>query len=212
LAANGLSDLTGKTVAVPMRYSGHNLSLLKQMADMGLADRINIVEMNPPDMAAALSSGALDAYYVGEPFAAQTLKSGDARLVHYVESVWPGFICNLMLVKGSLIDRHPEEVQRLVSGAARSGLWAKAHLKEVAEVAAQYWNQDPELIRYAMNTPKKRIVFDQFTPIKAELLYIAKLMQRFGLTATADIDGLVCDQFARQAPLGDVSGMNTILP
>jgi NitT/TauT family transport system substrate-binding protein len=212
LAAAGLSDLVGKTVAVPMRYSGHNLSLLKQMADAGLEKQINIVEMNPPDMAAALSSGALDAYYVGEPFAAQTLKSGDARLVHYVEAVWPGFICNLMLVKGSLIDRHPQEVQQLVTGAVRSGLWAKIHLKEVADVAAQYWNQDPELIRYAMNTPKDRIVFDRFTPKEGELQYLGNLMQRFGLTASADIEGLVCDRFARQVPLGEVTTMGAIFP
>jgi NitT/TauT family transport system substrate-binding protein len=168
--------------------------------------------MNPPDMAAALSSGALDAYYVGEPFAAQTLKSGDAQLVHYVESVWPGFICNLMLVKGSLIDRHPHEVQQLVNGAVRSGLWAKNHLEAVADIAAQYWNQDPALIRYALNTPERRIVFDQFTPKKEELQYLGNLMQRFGLTPTADIDGLVYAQFARQVPLGKVTTLNKILP
>lgn len=212
LAVNGLADLVGKTVAVPMRYSGHNLSLLKLMNDAGLEDRINIVEMNPPDMAAALSSGALDAYYVGEPFAAQTLKGGDARLVHYVESVWPGFICNLMLVKGSLIERYPQEVQQLVNGAVRSGLWAKAHLKAVADVVSEYWNQDPELIHYAMNTPEQRIVFDQFTPKKAELQFIGKLMRRFGLTTSTDIEGLVCDQFARQAPLGEVLTLDAILP
>jgi NitT/TauT family transport system substrate-binding protein len=42
----------------------------------GHVGAINIVEMNPPDMASALSSGALDAYFVGEPFAAQTILSG----------------------------------------------------------------------------------------------------------------------------------------
>jgi NitT/TauT family transport system substrate-binding protein len=212
LSVKDISDLVGKTVAVPMRYSGHNLSLLKQMADAGLEGQIKIVEMNPPDMAAALSSGALDAYFVGEPFAAQTLKSGEAQLVHYVEDVWPGFICNLVLVKDSLIERHPHDVQQLVTGAVRSGFWAKNHLKEVADVVAQYWNQDPELIRYAMNTPKNRIVFDQYTPKEEELQYLGNLMQRFGLTASADIEGLVCDQFARQVPLGEVITLKSILP
>jgi NitT/TauT family transport system substrate-binding protein len=212
LAVNDLRDLAGRTVAVPMRYSGHNLSLLQEMAASGLANQINIVEMNPPDMAAALSSGALDAYYVGEPFAAQTLRSGEARLVHHVESIWPGFICNLMLVKGNLIDERPEDVQRLVDGAVRSGLWAKDHLREVATVAAQYWNQDPDLIHYAMNTPENRIVFDQSTPKKEELQYLGSLMHRFGLTDSADIEGLVSDRFARKSPHGGVTSLNTILP
>jgi NitT/TauT family transport system substrate-binding protein len=103
-------------------------------------------------------------------------------------------------------------VQQLVTGAVRSGLWAKIHLEEVAEVAAQYWNQDPDLIRYAMNTPEKRIVFDRFIPEKEELQYLANLMQRFGLTASADIEGLVCDDFARQVPLGAVTSLSAILP
>ncbi|MDJ0781199.1 MAG: ABC transporter substrate-binding protein [Desulfosarcinaceae bacterium] len=212
LAVNGLADLVGKTVAVPMRFSGHNLCLLREMAEAGLENQINIVEMNPPDMAAALSSGALDAYYVGEPFAAQTLMSGDARLVHYVESVWPGFICNLMLVKGRLIDEHPQQVQQLVSGAVRSGLWAKRHPQTVSRVLSRYWHQDPELIRYAMNTPENRIVFNQYTPIEEELQYIGNLMHRFGLTAAADIEGLVADRFALQVPLGEVASLDAILP
>ena len=95
LNVNNLRDLIGKTVAVPMRYSGHNLSLLQLIEEQGLTGSINVVEMNPPDMAAALSTGSLDAYYVGEPFAAQTLKSGHAKLFSYVEDLWPKFICNL---------------------------------------------------------------------------------------------------------------------
>jgi NitT/TauT family transport system substrate-binding protein len=212
LTVNSLRDLVGRTVAVPMRYSGHNLSLLRLMAEEGLENEIRIVEMNPPDMAAALSSGALDAYYVGEPFAAQTLKSGEAQLVHYVESVWPGFICNLMLVKGSLVEQHPDDIQQLVSGAVRAGVWAKAHPQEVAQVTAKYWNQDPELIRYAMNTPEGRIVFDQFLPKQGEMEDLATLMHRFGLTPSDNVDDLVTDRFARQAPFEGVAGLDTLLP
>ena len=75
--------------------------------EKGLGGKIRVVEMNPPDMASALTSGALDAYFVGEPFAAQTVLSGDADVVDYVESLWPDFICNLVLVKSSWIDANP---------------------------------------------------------------------------------------------------------
>ncbi len=73
LNVTSLDDLIGKTIAVPMRYSGHNISILNLLERNGLSGRIHVVEMNPPDMAAALAVGSLDAYYVGEPFAAQTL-------------------------------------------------------------------------------------------------------------------------------------------
>lgn len=96
LNARRLEDLIDSTIAVPMRYSGHNLWLRRQIEKKGLERRIRVVEMNPPDMASALTSGALDAYFVGEPFAAQTVLSNDANVVAYVESEWPGFICNLV--------------------------------------------------------------------------------------------------------------------
>ncbi|MCI5132711.1 MAG: hypothetical protein D3904_14640, partial [Candidatus Electrothrix sp. EH2] len=94
LHIRNIQELAGKTVAVPMRFSGHNLSLLRLAEEYNMEGEIKIVELNPPDMASALTAGSLDAYYVGEPFAVQTLKNGKSDLLFNVEEVWPSFICN----------------------------------------------------------------------------------------------------------------------
>ena len=216
VARNGLDvksiyDLVGKTVAVPMRFSGHNLSILQLIENNGLEGRIKVVEMNPPDMAAALATGSLDAYYVGEPFAAQTLKSGEAKLVHYVEDVWDGFICNLIMVRQDWIEKDPEAVKALIEGAARSGLWAQKHPKEAAVIAANYWNQSLELVEYAMSTPNNRILFEKFIPQEDEIQYMADLMQHFGLIESNNISGLIDDSFARNADLQDIEGLESII-
>jgi len=211
LAVKDLNDLIGKSVAVPMRYSGHNLSILKLIEEKGLTGSINVVEMNPPDMAAALSSGALDAYFVGEPFAAQTLKSGDASLVNYVEDLWPGFICNLMVVRQSFIDKEPDIVQQLVQSAARSGLWAQKNSNAAIKIASRYWNQSESLVEYAMTTPRDRIVFNQFVPVVAELQSMADLMKKFNMIENTDISGLVDDQFARSSILENISTVESII-
>jgi len=211
LGIKNIHDLIGKTVAVPMRYSGHNLSILQLIEKNGLEGRIKIVEMNPPDMAAALTNGSLDAYYVGEPFAATTLKSGDASLVHYVEDVWNNFICNLVLVRQELIDNDPGAVKALVNSAARSGLWAQKNPEEAARIASVYWHQSVELVKYAMSTPANRIVFDKFVPIEAEMQEIADKMQHYGLTDNNDISGLVYDRFALDVDLQDINDLESIL-
>ncbi|PID39753.1 MAG: hypothetical protein CR984_06125 [Proteobacteria bacterium] len=211
LNARRIEDLQGATVAVPMRYSGHNLCLMQAMAEKGLAGKINVVEMNPPDMASALTSGALDAYFVGEPFAAQTIISKDADVVDYAESLWPGFICNLIIAKRGWLDAHPSIARKLVVGAARSGIWAGRHPQEAAGIASAYWNQSLELVQYALTTPADRIVFDRFVPVKEELSEIADLMVRYGLIENADIDGLVDDHLARTAPIDNVGGVESIL-
>ena len=206
-----LKDLSGKTLAVPIRYSGHHLSILQLMEKNGLTGQIKIVEMNPPDMAAALSSGALDAYYVGEPFAAQTVRSGDAKVLYYVEDVWQYFICNLALVKQNLIESHPDVVRMLVQGAARAGLWAKHNSKEAARIASRYWNQPPDLVEYALTTPENRIEYGRFVPKQSELQHIADLMRHFGLIENNNIEGLVEDHFAKEANLEGITDVGSIL-
>ncbi|QTA78304.1 Uncharacterized protein dnl_05250 [Desulfonema limicola] len=206
-----LKDLAGKTIAVPMRYSGHNLSILRLLEKTYFKDRVRIVEMNPPDMASALTSGSLDAYCVGEPFAAQTLKSKDASLVHYVEDVWPGFICNLMIVKQSFMEKEPDILQIMVQGAVRSGLWAEKNIQQASEIASQYWNQPFDLVQYALTNPGKRICFDRFIPRYREIQEIADLMKHFGLSKTSDINGLIESRFAEQADLENIFSIETII-
>lgn len=211
LHARTLAELAGRTIAVPMRYSGHNIVLLKMLAEAGLDHQISVVEMNPPDMASALASGSLDAYFVGEPFAAQTLKSGTSGLFFRVEDVSPNFICNLLLVTQQFIDKYPDVVHDLVQGAVRSGLWARRNSAEAAAIASRYWGQPLDLVEYALQTPKDRIVFDKYMPIKEELQKMADLMVRFNLIKTNNIDGLVEDRFAREANLDHIDDLSSIL-
>jgi NitT/TauT family transport system substrate-binding protein len=211
LKAKRLEDLVGCTVAVPMRFSGHNLCLLKMIEDKGLKGKVRIVEMNPPDMASALSSGALDAYFVGEPFASQTILSNDADVLAYVESLWPNFICNLVLAENKWLSAHRQLANALVQTAARSGLWAGRHPDEAARIVSDYWNQPIELVRHALTVPAERVLYDRFVPKEHELQEMANLMVRFNLIEHADIHGLVDDRFALSANTDGIDDEKSIL-
>lgn len=212
LDVEDFSDLAGRSIAVPMRFSGHNIAARQLGAKFGITGpRLNIVEMNPPDMASALATGALDAYFVGEPFAAQTTRTGESKVLHYVRDVWPGFICNLMIVKDQFIERHRDRVRTLVQGAARSGIWARAHPKQAASIASQYWNQPVNLVEYALEKPPNRIIFDRYIPKQDEIQFLADQMKRFSLIKDADVSGLVDDTFAREADLTGITDLRSIL-
>ncbi len=205
-------DLAGKSIAVPMRFSGHNLAARRLAEKYGLAGPdLNIVEMNPPDMPSALTAGALDAYFVGEPFAAKTLKSGDSKVLYYVKDVWPGFICNLVIVNDTLIKKHPDWVKTLVQGAARAGLWAKKNPHEAAEIASKYWNQPLDLVEWTLNNPPNRFVYDRFVPKEEEIEYLAEQMVKFKLIENSNISGLIYDKFAKEADLKGITGLGSIL-
>jgi NitT/TauT family transport system substrate-binding protein len=194
-----------------MRYSGHKICLLKMIEDKGLDGSLRVVEMNPPDMASALTTGALDAYFVGEPFAIQTVLSGDATVVSYAESLWPNFICNLVLVKNSWLNNNRSAARKLVETAARSGLWAGRHPNEAAQIVADYWNQSVELVRHALTNPNRPVIFDRFVPHPAELQEMADLMVRYELIPHADITGLVDNRFALAASIKGIDDLDDLL-
>jgi len=206
-----IDDLSGRTLAVPMRYSGHYLEARRLADEKAVSPPVKIVEMNPPDMASALASGGLDAYFVGEPFAAQTILAGDSEVLYYVEQLRPHFICNLLLVRKNLIDRDADAVRQLVSAAVRSGFWARAHPKEAARIASHYWNQDPKTILYALTTPPNRIEFDRGIPDPAELQQLADLMVRYRLLDDSNIKGLVDSRFAKEASRKKITDLQSIL-
>jgi len=212
LTCNSFADLAGKTIAVPQRFSGHNVCtrLLAEKYDVS-GPNLNIVEMNPPDMPSALASGSLDAYFVGEPFAAKTIRAGESKVLYYVEQVWPKFICNLVLVKEDYIRKYPERVKMLVQGAARSGYWAKSHPQDAARIASKYWNQPADLVDYALQTPLNRIVYDEFVPKAEEMQFLADQMVRFKLLEHSDIEGLIDDTFAKSANVDNVTDLTSIL-
>jgi len=201
--------LAGRTVAVPLRYSGHHVALLRLLRRNQMAqDAVRIVEMQPPDMAAALRNGSLDAYFVGEPFAARSVRAGLATVVEYVEEDWPGFLCNVVAVREDWIRKEPEVVRALVAGIVRANLWARDHRVEAATVASKYWGHEVDLLRYAMDTPPGRMIFDRPVPAWADIRELYAELVLAGLAAPSST-GVAADatdeSLASSAPTGGIT-------
>ena len=64
---------------------------------------IQIVEMAPPDMPAALYAKAVDGYCTGEPFGAAAQRAGYARVLRMTRDEWRNYICCVMTVREELI-------------------------------------------------------------------------------------------------------------
>ena len=208
----GLRDLADKTVAVPMRFSGHYLLLRELAKKMGFLDKIQIVEMNPPDMASALMTGGLDAYFVGEPFAAQSIKAGQSKVLLFAEDYWPDFICNVMVVRTQFLNEKPSRAKIIIEAAARAGLWAKDHLKEATAIASKWWGQPEDVVFFALNNPPNRVVFDKFMPKKSELKRLARVMVEQGLTTSDNIDGLIDENFCPSEKQPKINSLKEIFP
>ena len=179
-------DLRGKRVAVPNRFSNQYLMIFKALKDRGMTQKdIELVEMPPPDMPAALYAKAVDAIISGEPFMGQTELDGYGRVLYQAKELWPGFISCVMVVNESFMKEHPQQVQDLVTGIAKSGLWLEggmAHRMKAAEVvASQYYNQHPRLLRFVLSKPPDRVTYGNLRLAKEEFEHIADLALEAGI-------------------------------
>lgn len=177
-----LVDLKGKKVAVPSRYSNQNFVLSKLLEDYNMkpAD-INFIILPPPEMPTSLAAGAIDAYFVGEPFCAKAELDGTGRILYYARDIWPNFISCALVVHEDLIREHPEIVRDLVRGIAKSGAWAETHRAEAAKLAAPYYRQDERVLNYVLTSDPKRVSYLQLTPTDADLQQIQDQGLKMGL-------------------------------
>jgi NitT/TauT family transport system substrate-binding protein len=117
-------QLKGKRVAIPSRFAVDFLFLRKMLVqeDMTPAD-LEIVEMPPPDMPAALYANAVDAYCTGEPFGAAAQSAGYARTLRMTRDEWRNYICCVLTVREELIQTNRPMVQDLVNFVLGAGVW-----------------------------------------------------------------------------------------
>jgi NitT/TauT family transport system substrate-binding protein len=180
--ATRLRDLKGKVFARPSRFSNQYLVILKLMEDEGLAPTdLTFVDLPPPDMPGALAAGAIDAYFVGEPFAAKAELDGTGRVLYYAKDIWPHFISCVLVVRDELIAEHPEIVRDLVRGIAESGEWAERNRLAAARLAAPYYRQDRKLLEFVLTEPPDRVSYRQLTPSPDELRTIMRYAMKAGL-------------------------------
>jgi NitT/TauT family transport system substrate-binding protein len=180
------TDLRGRTVAIPSRFSDERLILFRAMKVWGMkAGDIKMVEMAPPDVSGALAAGAIDAFSMGEPFPSQAEMAGYGRILFQARDYWPDYMSCILVVRQDLIDARPDAVQVLVDGIARSGLWldkGKAYREDAADFVGRfYYNQKPALLRWALTKPMDRVMYSPLAPRKADFDLVRDLMIETGV-------------------------------
>jgi NitT/TauT family transport system substrate-binding protein len=202
---HSMQDLRGKRIAVPNRYSNQRLLFFRALKQAGMTFKdVELIEMPPPDMPAALYAKSVDAICSGEPFMAQAELDGYGRVLWLTKDVWPNFISCVLAVKEDAIRNDRKWVQELVDGIAKSGKWLDQnmdHRMEAAQfVSKNYYNQNPRLLSFVLSKPPDRVKYTDLVPLKPDFAEIEELGRESGiLKGTAHFDDYVDPSFAAQA-------------
>lgn len=176
------ADLAGRTVAIPIRYSDQNIALLRILDEAHVdINSVDIVEMPPPDMPSALSSGAIDAYIVGEPYAAWSEINKSGKVLYQMKDFWPGFISSVLVMREDVMKRKGKEVNRFIRTVQEQGKWVEAHRKEAAAMGAAFFGLSEPLIEYVLTEPEDRVSYTRLLPEAREFNEIGGFMIKYGL-------------------------------
>jgi NitT/TauT family transport system substrate-binding protein len=199
-------DLTGKRVAIPSRFAVDLLFLRKMLVQEGMTEKeIQVVEIAPPDMPAALYAKAVDAYCTGEPFGAAAQRAGYARVLRMTRDEWRNYICCVLTVREELIKEKRPLVQDLVNYILGSGVWLdeqQENREKAVTIAAgrKYFNQDPNIIRFVMENPTDRVTYGDLRLIRDEFEELMQLSIEAGLfNSPVAYDKYVDESFANAA-------------
>src|SRR6478609_11893012 len=200
------AELKGKRVAIPSRFAVDFLFLRKMLARENMTPKdIEIIEMPPPDMPAALYANAVDAYCTGEPFGAAAQRAGYARPLRMTRDEWRNYICCVLTVRQELIDQNPGLVQDLVNYVQGAGHWLDAeqiHRTRAAGIAAdtKYFNQDRAVIQYVMENPTDRVTYGDLRMVKEEFDELMQLSLQAGtLKRPVAFERYIDDRFVSAA-------------
>lgn len=200
------SQLKGKRIAIPSRFAVDFLFLRKMLARENMSHTdIEIVEMPPPDMPAALYANAVDAYCTGEPFGAAAQRAGYARPLRMTRDEWRNYICCVLTVREELIQENPELVQDMVNHVLGAGVWldeSSANREKAVHIAAgkNFFNQDPNIIRFVMENPTDRVTYGDMRMIKDEFNELMELSIAAGtLKKPVPYENYVNESFVNKA-------------
>lgn len=141
------ADLKGETYAIPHKYSSHNILLHQMLKKEGLTyEDVNVVEMPPAEMPAALSEQRIAGYVVAEPFGAISVALDKGKVHHHSEEIWPDSYCCILVLRDDFIANNPDVTQSFVSQYVKAGELAQEKGDIVYEAFSKFMKVDKEVL------------------------------------------------------------------
>ena len=115
-----VSDLAGKTVAVPQIGNTQHLCLLNLLAENGLAPTteggdVTVSAISNADVANTMERGDVDAALIPEPWGATLLEQGAEMVMDYEEIYMDGdYDVAVVVVRKEFMEEHPDLVEKFL--------------------------------------------------------------------------------------------------
>ena len=158
-------DLKGETFAIPHKFSTHNLLLYEMLKKDGLKyEDVNVVEMPPAEMPAALAGDRIAGYVVAEPFGAMAIALDKGKVLKQSTEVWENSYDCVIVLRNDFIQNNRTATQSFVTQYVKSGERANHKDEDLYESFNQFMKVDKEVFDLSLEW----ISYDQLRIEKKE--------------------------------------------
>ncbi len=176
---NTVEDLKGKSFAIPSKLSTHNILLHIMLKNKGLSySDVNIVELPPPEMPAALSEGRISGYCVAEPFGAQSVAADKGKTLFESHELWEGSLCCGLVLRSDFIKNNSSLAQEFVKEYVDAGIKAELKDEDVKEITSKYLKADAKVLDLSLQW----ISYENLRMEEAEYNELVNYMVETGLS------------------------------
>ncbi len=142
-----LQDLKGKKLAGVKKGSGMDVLLrgyvLKDKAGLNPDQDLNIIDMPPGNMNAALERGIVDAAFAWEPFVSQAELRGTARVLFDVNQALPQYPWYVVIALPKTLQERPDDVVKLLRAHRKAVAFLNEHPDEANRIIADAFRLEP---------------------------------------------------------------------
>lgn len=140
-------QLRGQNFAIPHKYSTHNILLYLMLKEAGMQyTDVNVIELPPAEMPAALAERRIAGYVVAEPFGAKSVAIDKGKVLFQSEELWLDSVDCALVLRGNLIDQDREAAQELVNKYLEAGKKAELKDDEAKRILGKYMNVEDNVL------------------------------------------------------------------
>ena len=136
----GPEALAGKKLGVSFGSDSH-LDTLVWLKEIGLSDKVSLVNIAPAELATALANKSVDAIVIRQPQVLRLQEQSGAKIIHS----WPFRFVSI--VKTKFIAEHPQEVEKYLAALRRAILFIAQNHQKSADWFGEYLRTDPAIIQ-----------------------------------------------------------------
>ncbi len=194
-----LSDLRGKTVAVPGHSTVQDFLLRRALREKGIELKlVNIIVLKPPEMIGALRTDQIDAFIAWEPYPSKADTQSVGRNLATSKKLWPGHPCCVLVTDKGFMTAQPERVKAVVKSHVQATDYIHRYPDEAVKIGVKYTGMDEQTVRQAM----QNVHYTYDLSIQGEKEYV-QFLSELGYIHLDDPDRFV-DQFIQPDILKEI--------